>query len=109
MIMMLIRWILAIVLAVLLGKLVSLLKLPSILGWLLGGMILAPCGFDLLTQSWMDSAVYDSALNWMQTAVGLMLGSELVWKKLKENGKSLVITTLPQSLGTFLLSQSFLP
>lgn len=38
----------------------------------------------------------------MQCAFGLMLGTELVWKKLKCYGKGLIVTTLTQSLGTFL-------
>ena len=37
----------------------------------------------------------------MQCAFGVMLGSELIWNKLKKSGKSLIITTLTQSLGTF--------
>ena len=39
----------------------------------------------------------------MQCAFGLMLGTELVWKKLKNYGKGLIVTTLTQSLGTFFL------
>lgn len=98
-----VRWIAAILAAVLIGKLVSLAKLPSILGWLIGGMILGPFGLNLLTQTCMDSAFYDGILNWMQVAVGVMLGTELVWQNLKKSGKALVITTLTQSLGTFLI------
>ncbi|MGI6118677.1 MAG: cation:proton antiporter [Bilifractor sp.] len=99
----LIRWILAVVLSLLIGKIVSLVKLPSILGWLIGGMILGPYGVGLLAQNIMDSTFYNTIINWMQVAVGVMLGTELVWKKLKDNGKGLVITTLSQSLGTFVL------
>jgi Kef-type K+ transport system membrane component KefB len=32
-----------------------------------------------------------------------MIGTELVWKKIKQSGKSIIITTLTQSLGTFLV------
>lgn len=32
-----------------------------------------------------------------------MLGTELVWRKLKNSGKALIVTTLTQSLGTFIL------
>lgn len=32
-----------------------------------------------------------------------MIGTELVWNKLKRSGRAIVITTLTQSLGTFLL------
>lgn len=98
-----IRWVLVILLALGAGKLVSLLKLPSILGWLIAGMILGPYGFGVLSQSTMDSTLYNVVINWMQLAVGIMLGTELVWNKLKKSGKGLMITTLTQSLGTFVL------
>lgn len=32
-----------------------------------------------------------------------MIGTELVWKRIKQYGKSLIMTTLTQSLGTFVL------
>lgn len=32
-----------------------------------------------------------------------MIGTELVWNKIKTSGRSIIITTLTQSLGTFLL------
>ena len=31
-----------------------------------------------------------------------MIGTELVWKKLRRSGKAIVITTITQSVGTFL-------
>ncbi|MGN1443676.1 MAG: cation:proton antiporter, partial [Acutalibacteraceae bacterium] len=49
----------------------------------------------------MDAAWYKTTITWMQCAFGLMLGTELIWKKLKNYGKALVVTTLTQSLGTF--------
>lgn len=42
MILLILRWLTAIAIAFLIGKLVSKIKLPSILGWLIGGMILGP-------------------------------------------------------------------
>ena len=32
-----------------------------------------------------------------------MIGTELIWKKIKKSGKSIIVTTLTQSLGTFIL------
>ena len=32
-----------------------------------------------------------------------MIGTELVWKKIKKSGESIIVTTLTQSLGTFIL------
>jgi Kef-type K+ transport system membrane component KefB len=38
----------------------------------------------------------------LECSLGLMIGTELIWDKIKRSGKSIVITTLTQSLGTFL-------
>ena len=95
------RWITVLVLAFAAGKLMTKLKMPSILGWLIIGMLLGPHAIKLLPQSILDTGWYKIILMWMQCAFGLMLGSELIWKKMKHFGRALVITTLTQSLGTF--------
>lgn len=64
-------------------------------------MLLGPNAFNLMPQDVMDSSWYKSIITWMQCAFGLMLGTELIWKKIKSYGKALMITTLTQSLGTF--------
>lgn len=98
---MILGWVCVLVLGALLGKLVSKLRLPAILGWLLAGMIFGPYGLRLMSQSLMDRQFYIVITNWMQVAFGLMLGTELVWRKIRKFGKSLMTTTLTQSLGTF--------
>lgn len=103
MILLLLRWLAAIVLAFFMGKLVSKLKLPSILGWLIAGMILGPHALKLIPQALMDGVKYQAIVHVLECAVGLMIGTELVWSRMKEYGKALIITTLTQSLGTFLL------
>ncbi len=40
---------------------------------------------------------------YLECSVGLMIGTELVWNKIRRFGKSIIITTLTQSLGTFLV------
>lgn len=52
------RWGAAIVLALLFGKFISKIKLPSILGWLIAGMILGPFALNLLPQSLIDKEWY---------------------------------------------------
>lgn len=89
------------VLAMLAGRLVSRIKLPSILGWLIIGMLFGPHALGLMPQPVLDSVWYKTVIMWMQCAFGLMLGTELVWKELKSCGKGLIVTTLTQSLGTF--------
>ncbi|MGN0526141.1 MAG: cation:proton antiporter [Acutalibacteraceae bacterium] len=95
------RWLATIVIAFVLGKLIQKAKLPAILGWLIAGMIFGPHAFNLLTEEIMTAEWYKTAITWMQCAFGLMLGTELLWGKIKSYGKSLVFTTLTQSLGTF--------
>ena len=95
------RWICTLVFAFLMGKLITRLKMPSILGWLIVGMLLGPNALGLMPQKVMDSEWYKLIITWMQCAFGLMLGTELIWKKIKVYGKTLIVTTLTQSLGTF--------
>lgn len=95
------RWIAVLALAFMAGKLMIKIKLPSILGWLIVGMILGPHAVKLMPQSVLDADWYKTIIMWMQCAFGVMLGSELIWSKLKTSGKALIITTLTQSLGTF--------
>lgn len=95
------RWAAAAGLAFLCGKLISRLRLPSILGWLIAGMLLGPHALDLLPQTLLDAAWYGTAVHVLECAVGLMIGTELVWNRLKKYGKALILTTLAQSLGTF--------
>lgn len=99
--MQILRWLITLALAAVAGRLVSKIKLPSILGWLIIGMFFGPHAFGLMSQPVLDAGWYKTVIMWMQCAFGLMLGTELVWKKLKSYGKGLIVTTLTQSLGTF--------
>ncbi|MCI6067871.1 MAG: cation:proton antiporter [Galactobacillus timonensis] len=89
--------------AFLLGRLMTKIHMPAILGWLIGGMALGPHAINLLPKTILDSSWYSILNEVLQVAVGLMLGTELVWKKLRKYGRALMITTLTQSLGTFLI------
>lgn len=95
------RWIAVLALAFIAGKLMTKIKMPSILGWLIAGMVFGPHAIQLMPQSVLDAGWYKTIIMWMQCAFGVMLGSELIWSKLKVSGKPLIITTLTQSLGTF--------
>lgn len=98
-----IKYLIAFGLAILMGKLVSKVKLPAILGWLLAGMLLGPHALHILNQNILDAKLYERIINMLECSVGLMIGTELVWNKIKAAGKQIVVTTLVQSLGTFLL------
>lgn len=97
------RLLITIGIAFLIGKLVSRVKLPSILGWLITGMLLGPHAFSLMNQQILDASWYQTMVHILECSVGLMIGTELVWNKIKRSGKAIVITTLTQSLGTFFL------
>lgn len=95
------RWIATLAIAFVAGKLMTKIKMPSILGWLIVGMALGPHALELITPDVLASNWYKTVITWMQCTFGVMLGSELIWSKLKSSGKALLITTLTQSLGTF--------
>lgn len=99
----LLRFLITIIIAYFVGKLVSKVKLPSILGWLITGMILGPHAFSLINQKVLDAGWYEVLIPILECTVGLMIGTELVWKKIKQSGKAIIITTLTQSLGTFII------
>ena len=99
----LLRLAIAFVLALLLGKLVAKIRLPSILGWLLAGMILGPHAFRFIDTSVLDAAWFQNAVHILECAVGLMIGTEIIWKVIRRSGKQIIVTTLTESLGTFLV------
>jgi predicted Kef-type K+ transport protein len=94
MIILILRLLATIGIAYLVGKLVSKVRLPSILGWLLTGMILGPHAFGLMNNALLDAVWFQDFVHILECAVGLMIGTELVWSQMKKYGKSLIITTL---------------
>ncbi len=101
MILLILRLLLAVAIAFIVGKLVSKIKLPAILGWLLAGMILGPHAFGIINDAVLNAHWYQSIMHVLECVVGLLIGTELVWKKIKKTGKQIIITTLTQSLGAF--------
>lgn len=97
------KFIIIIIVAFIVGKLLSKIRMPSILGWLITGMVLGPHAFNFLNESIINQTWYQNTMHILECSVGLMIGTELVWKKLRKSGKQIFITTLSQSLGTFLV------
>ena len=94
---------LAIGIAFVAGKLISKLKLPSILGWLIAGMIIGPHAVNLLGSSVLDAQWFDILESIFECTFGLMIGTELIWKQMKKAGPQILVTTITESLGTFLV------
>ena len=99
----LLRLLLAIAVAVVAGKLISRLKLPAILGWLIAGMIMGPHALGLLGDALLDAAWFNTVESLLECVVGLMIGTELIWPQMKKAGKQILVTTITESLGTFLV------
>lgn len=95
------RLLIGVVLAFFAGKLVSKLKLPAILGWLIAGMLIGPHAVGLLNDNLLSAGWYQTVLSVFETGMGLMIGTELVLKELKKSGKQIIIATIYQSLSTF--------
>lgn len=85
------------------GKLVARLKLPSILGWLVAGMIIGPHAVGLLSESVLDAPWFGVLESVFECLFGLMIGTELIWKRMKKAGPQILVTTITESLGTFLV------
>lgn len=83
------------------GKLASKLKMPAILGWLIAGMVLGPHALNLLDQQTLDAAWFGSVEHLLECVAGLMIGTELLWKKLRSAERQSLVTTVTESLGTF--------
>ena len=85
------------------GKLMSKIKMPAILGWLLTGMILGPHALGVMNEELLNASWYHMASKIFECSFGIMLGKELVFKKMKRYGKQIMVTTIFESIGTFLV------
>lgn len=84
------------------GKLVSKLKLPSILGWLIAGIVFGPYLAQVVTPDIMNSTWYKVMIKVFECFAGVMIGREIIFKKIAKSGKQIVGITFIQSIGTFL-------
>ena len=84
------------------GKLVSKLKLPSILGWLIAGIVFDPYLAQVVTPDIMNSTWYKVMIKVLECFAGVMIGREIIFKKIAKSGKQIVGITFIQSIGTFL-------
>ncbi|MGN0700707.1 MAG: cation:proton antiporter [Oscillospiraceae bacterium] len=99
----LLKWLLSIAVAFAVGKLIGKLRLPAILGWLITGIVVGPYALKLISDELISALWYETLIHILECTVGIMIGTELVFGKIKSCGKALVVTTLSQSLGTFAL------
>ena len=84
------------------GKLISKLKLPAILGWLITGIVFGPYLAGVVTSDIINSVWYKIVIKIFECFAGVMIGREIIFKKIAKSGKQIIGITFVQSIGTFL-------
>lgn len=86
---------------IVLGKLVSLLKLPNVTGYLIAGVLMGPSLLDLVSSNSAAnlSILSDAALGF----IAYNIGSQFELQNLKQLGKRVVIITIFEALGAVIL------
>ena len=76
------RLLVSVLIAICVGKLVARIGLPSILGWLVTGIVIGPYALDLLNNAVLDSSWFSATESILECIFGLMIGTELIWKEM---------------------------
>ena len=88
--------------ALICGKLVAKIKLPAILGWLIAGIVFGPYLAGIVTLDITNAVGYKVFIKFVECFAGVMIGREIVFKKIASSGKQIICITFVQSIGTFL-------
>lgn len=99
----LLRMVAIVCVAVACGKLVSKVKLPAILGWLIAGIVFGPYLAGVVTLDITSALWYQVLIKLFECFAGVMIGREIIFKKIASFGKQIVGITFVQSIGTFLV------
>ena len=84
------------------GKLISKLKLPAILGWLIAGIVFGPYLSGIVSLDITNALWYKVIIKFFECFAGVMIGHEIIFKKIADSGKQIIGITFVQSIGTFL-------
>ncbi len=84
------------------GKLVSRIGLPAILGWLITGIVFGPYLVGVVAFEITDAAWYKIFVKIFECFAGVMIGREIIFKQIVRSGKQIIGITVIQALGTFL-------
>lgn len=71
------------------GKLVSRVRLPAILGWLIAGIVFGPYLAGVVTQDIMNSLWYEILIKFFECFAGVMIGREILFQKIASSGKQM--------------------
>ncbi|MDD5945467.1 MAG: cation:proton antiporter [Clostridia bacterium] len=84
------------------GKITAKFKLPAILGWLITGVVFGPYLVGVVSMDIMNSLWYKITVKVFECFAGVMIGKEIIFKKLAKTGKQIIGITFVQSIGTFI-------
>ncbi|MGN1052186.1 MAG: cation:proton antiporter [Candidatus Scatosoma sp.] len=84
------------------GKAAAKIKLPAILGWLVTGVAFGPYLAGIVTAEIINGTAYQIFIKILECCAGVMIGREIVFKKIARSGRQIAGITIVQSLGTFL-------
>lgn len=84
------------------GRLVARVKLPAILGWLITGIVFGPYFANIVTLELTNALWYKVFIKFFECFAGVMIGREIIFKKIASSGKQIIGITFVQSIGTFL-------
>lgn len=51
----------------------------------------------------LEANWFEGAVRVLECGVGLMIGTEIIWRDIKRSGSQIIVTTLTESLGTFVV------
>ena len=85
------------------GELVSKIKLPRVLGYIVVGMFLGPYALGLLNQDIIQTEIFSILFAIAVGFVGVAVGSEISLDEFKEGGTKILIIGLFASSGAFIL------
>ncbi|MBS5023103.1 MAG: cation:proton antiporter [Firmicutes bacterium] len=88
--------------AIIVGKIVAKFKLPAILGWLITGIVFGPYLTEIVTLEITNALWYKIFVKVFECFAGVMIGREIIFKKIAGSGKQIIGITFFQSIGTFL-------
>lgn len=88
--------------AIIVGKLMAKIKLPAILGWLITGILFGPYFVQIVTLEITENVWYKVGIKVFECFAGVMIGREIVFKKIAQSGKQIIGITFIQCIGTFL-------
>lgn len=83
------------------GKLVNIVRLPAVTGYLLAGIVIGPSFLSLLGEGMLDAT--DLISNVALSLIAFNIGAGLTAKNLRKLGKGVVLITILEALGATML------